>query len=73
MGRNNLFAYLMQKQVLRFNNEPFQEFMSRGYFKVIEQSYRVNGIEKINNKTLVTQKGIDYIAKLLTGDGYVTN
>lgn len=73
MGRNNLFEYLKRKDVLRYNNEPYQAHVSSGYFKVIEQSYQVGDCIKINRKTMATSKGIRFIAKLLLKDGYVKN
>ncbi len=73
MGRNNLFQYLRAKGVLRYNDEPYQKYVDSGYFKIIKQSYKVNGKDRINRKTMTTQKGIDYIVKLLLGDGYECN
>lgn len=73
MGRNNIFKYLQSKEILRYNDEPYQRFVDAGYFKIIKQSYVVNGKDKINRKTMTTQKGLDYITKLLLGDGYECN
>lgn len=73
MGRNNLFQYLRSKEILRYNDEPYQKYVDNGCFKIIKQSYKVNGEERINKKTMTTQKGIDYIVKLLLGDGYECN
>jgi phage antirepressor YoqD-like protein len=73
MGRNNLFKYLQSKEILRYNDEPYQRFVDSGYFKIIKQSFVVNGKDKINRKTMTTQKGLDYITKLLLGDGYECN
>ena len=36
-GRNTLFKILREEKVLRENNEPYQEFCDRGYFRVIER------------------------------------
>lgn len=73
MGRNNLFEYLKRKDVLRYNNEPYQHHVNSGYFKVIEQSYQAGDCVRINRKTMCTSKGIQYIAKLLMKDEYVKN
>jgi phage antirepressor YoqD-like protein len=64
-GRNNTFIFLRGCKVLRSNNEPYQEFVDRGYFKIIMQKYLVNGEWKLNPKTLVSSKGLDYIRKLI--------
>lgn len=73
MGRNNLFEYLKDKKILRYNNEPYQQYVDTAYFKSIEQTVKIDGYIIINNKTMVTQKGINYIAKLLLEDGYAVN
>jgi len=64
MGRNNLFSLLRDKKVFDRNNIPYQQFVDSGYFRVLEQKYTVpNGETKINIKTMVFQKGIDFIRK----------
>ena len=73
MGRNKLFEYLRDRNVLRYNNDPYQRYVDSGYFKMIEQTVKTGDYTIINNKTMVTQKGLDFIAKLLKGDGYVEN
>lgn len=73
MGRNNLFEYLKDKKILRFNNEPYQTYVDAKYFKVVRETFTRSGYEGIYNKTMVTQKGVDYIGKLLTEDGYERN
>lgn len=65
-GRNNLFELLRNKKILMNNNQPYQKFVDCGYFRVIEQKYtKPNGDTAINIKTLVYQKGVNYIKKLL--------
>jgi len=66
MGRNNLFAFLRDKKVLMDKNIPYQKHVDSGYFRVIEQEYsKPDGSNHINIKTLVYQKGVDFILKLL--------
>lgn len=65
IGRNNLFKLLRDKKILQSNNQPYQEYIDRGYFRVIEQRWTTaNGDIKISIKTLVYQKGLDYIRKV---------
>lgn len=65
-GRNNLFELLRQKKILQSNNIPYQQYVDREYFRVLEQKYTTpKGETKINIKTLVFQKGVDYIRKLV--------
>ena len=65
-GRNRLFEFLRNKKVLMTNNIPYQKYVDCGYFRVIEQKFsKPNGDTAINIKTLVYQKGINFIKKLL--------
>ena len=65
MGRNKLFKFLRDRKILDRNNMPYQEYVDRGYFRVIEQRYNTNnGDIKITFTTLVYNKGIEYIRKL---------
>ncbi|MBA1335903.1 MAG: hypothetical protein HPY66_1721 [Firmicutes bacterium] len=65
IGRNILFKVLRDRKILMYNNTPYQEYIDRGYFKVVEKPIIMGG-EAINKpQTLVTSKGVDYIAKLL--------
>lgn len=66
MGRNKLFAFLRGKKVLMRDNQPYQEFVDRGYFRVVEQKWsEPDGTVRVSFKTLVFQKGLDYIRRLL--------
>ena len=72
IGRNNLFKILREERILQPNDNPDQEYRDRGYFRVVEQRYdKPYGEVGINIKTLVFQKGIDFIRKLLINKGYV--
>lgn len=66
VGRNKLFEILRQERILMRNNQPYQTFVDRGYFRVVEQKYtKPNGETHINIKTLVYQRGLDFIRKTL--------
>ena len=65
IGQNKLFAFLREKKILDRQNIPYQEYIDRGYFRIVEQKYEVHGEVRINIKTLVFQKGIDWIRKQL--------
>ena len=70
--RNKLFDILRTQKVLMSDNVPYQKYVDAGYFRVIEQKWTgKDGMPQISYKTLVYQKGIDYIRKLLEKDGYV--
>lgn len=66
IGRNKLFEILRDNGILQQNNQPYQTYIDRGYFRVVEQKFEPTpGEIRINIKTLVFQKGIDYIRKIL--------
>jgi phage antirepressor YoqD-like protein len=67
LGRNNLFEALRNKGVLMNNNEPYQKYVDAGYFRVIESTFTTpDGTTHINRKTVVFQKGLAYIRKVVT-------
>ena len=65
-GRNNLFEFLRDNKVLDRWNVPYQRYVDNGWFRVIEQHYQKNGEPIVTTKTLVYQKGVDGIKKLIS-------
>lgn len=66
MGRNKLFKLLREKGVLMKDNIPYQEYIDKGYFRTIEQKYtKPDGTTHIYIKTLVYQKGLDFLRKII--------
>jgi phage antirepressor YoqD-like protein len=69
-GRNKVFELLRDRQILRYNNESYQQYVERGYFKTIEQMFEnPYGETMINRKTMVSQRGLDFIRKIIAGAG----
>ena len=71
IGRNKLFDFLRNEKILQMDNQPYQRYIDAGYFRTIEQRYTVNDEVRINIKTLVYQKGLDYIRKKYNERYYV--
>lgn len=70
IGRNRLFEFLRNKNILQPDNIPYQKYIDSGYFRVIETKFTIpSGETKISLKTLVLQKGVAYINKLLKEAG----
>ena len=69
MGRNKLFAFLRENKILNRRNEPYQEYVDKGYFRQIETSWEHNGTTHINLKTVVFQKGLDFIRQTISKKG----
>ena len=63
IGRNKLFEFLRKEKILQRDNQPYQKYVDLGYFRTIEQKYTVGDEVRINIKTLIYQKGLDYIRK----------
>ncbi len=66
LGRNKIFNILRENKILRINNQPYQEYVDRGCFKLIEQVYTTTYNDtRISYKTVISQKGLDYIKKVI--------
>lgn len=68
VGRNNLYKILKARKVLMADNIPYQQYIERGYFKVVESYYMAGDNKVITKTTYVKQKGVDYIRKLLSSE-----
>lgn len=67
LGRNKIFELLRNKKILQNNNQPYQKYVDAGYFRIIESRYVLaNGETKISLKTVVFQKGLDFIRKAVS-------
>jgi len=65
-GRTTLFKKLREKKVLRKSNQPYQRYIDSGYFRVVESTWTDDkGDSHVHFKTVVYQKGLDYIKKIL--------
>jgi len=70
-GRNKVLVFCRECGLLRnrpgtpAHNEPYQRYMDQGLFEVVVQPYTANGKEHMGTKTVLTQKGLEYIRKLL--------
>lgn len=65
LGRNKMFAFLRYHKILMLNNDPYQKYVDAGYFRSIQSTWidKSNG-RHIYFKTVVFQKGIEFIAKI---------
>lgn len=71
VGRNKLFEILRNEHILKSDNLPYQEYIDRGYFRVIQSKWTDKYLQpQISYKTLVYQKGMNYIDKKLNELGY---
>ena len=70
IGRNKLYKFLRDKDVLMEDNIPYQRYVDAGYFKLTEKHYMSGDDSIVSTSTYVKQKGVDYIRKLLQKDGY---
>ena len=72
IGRNDLYKLLRIKFILMRrgvnHNLPFQKYIDNGYFKVIENHFKQGFHTNITTKPMVTQKGLEYLTKLVKND-----
>lgn len=67
IGRTRLFEFLRDEKILMGNNQPYQRYIDSGYFRIIESSYsKPDGSTHISFKTVVYQKGVDFIRRKLS-------
>lgn len=64
-GRNTLFKKLRELKILDQYNLPYQKYIDRGYFRVVQVAKEVKGKVRIYPKTVVYQKGLDFIRKVV--------
>lgn len=66
IGRNKIFEILREHKILDRKNIPYQKYIDMGYFRTVETSYsKPSGDTCINIKTVVFQKGLDFIRKVI--------
>lgn len=65
IGRNRLFEFLREKKIFNDCNIPYQKYIDQKYFLVTETKFQKNNENHISFKTLVFQKGINFIIKQL--------
>ena len=68
IGRNRLFEYLRKNKILMSNNIPYQTYMTRQWFDVIETTKQTAYGSKVFSKVLVTGKGQIGIVEMLRKD-----
>ena len=68
IGEKRLFAKLRFLKMLDNNNIPLQNYMERGYFKVIRQPYKKGVVNHVYLKVLITPRGQNYIEELLVNE-----
>ena len=71
IGRNKLFEFLKNEGILDGRNIPYQRYVDAGYFRAVETRYLLpSGDYATYSKTVVYQKGVDFIRKRLIKKGY---
>lgn len=68
VGRNRLFKWMRDKGYLRQNNEPYQQYIDSGFFKVKEGAKQNQYGSKLFTVTLITGKGQIYFAEKLRNE-----
>lgn len=61
IGRNRLFRWLRENEILMSDNLPYQKYIDRGYFAVKESVFETGSMTKTYQQTYVTGKGQQFI------------
>jgi hypothetical protein len=64
-GRNTMYEKLRDKLILNKQNVPYQQYLSRDLFK-LHAKKRSKQFYKLDYVTIVTEKGLEFIRKILT-------
>ena len=65
IGRNRLFRWLRENEILMSGNLPYQKYIDRGYFAVKESVFEIDSFTKTYQQTFVTGKGQQFIISKL--------
>ena len=66
MGEKNLFKWLRESSYLMSDNKPYQRYIDRGYFEVVEKTCDIDeSRSKSYTQTLITPKGQGYLSNKL--------
>ena len=65
MNQLRLLEVLRAKKVLQPNDMPYQEFIDKNYFQVVEHTKAQNGEREVRYTVIVFKTGINFIRKLL--------
>lgn len=68
LGRNKLFKWLRSKNILKDNNIPYQDYINRGYFEVVEVKKETIYGTKVFPKTVITGKGQIWVIEKLRAE-----
>lgn len=68
-GRNILLALLRDKDILDKKNQPYQQYVDRGYLKFKE--IYVEKTDKLAFQPLISQRGLNWLIKKLIEWGYL--
>ncbi len=69
-GRNRIYELLRNRDILQRDNQPYQTYVDRGYFRLIESRFtKPDGSTHISIKTVVYQKGLGFIRKVIDKEG----
>lgn len=65
IGRNRLIKWMKEKKIFKDNRTPYQQFINKGYFDVVETKKEAMYGTLVFPKTVVTGKGQLWIVEKL--------
>ncbi|WCL51460.1 phage antirepressor [Leptospira sp. GIMC2001] len=71
LGSIGLFRFCRKNRFIMKNNEPYQEFLQKGYFKQVILAFeKTHGESSSYKKTVFTGKGLQFISEKLKEAGF---
>jgi len=64
-GPRKFRQWMRDNKILRLDGTPYQDYMRRGYFVVIEKAIDIGHAYKLHAQTYVTGKGLQYLQRKL--------
>jgi phage antirepressor YoqD-like protein len=71
IGHIRLYRILRNLKIFQSNNIPYQRHIDEGHFVVKQSVFVVNGEKQVQLTTLATPKGVEYLRRRLTKEGYL--
>lgn len=64
VGEKRLFAKMRSLRMIDNDNVPYQQYMQKGYFKIIREAYNKGPVKHVYLKILITPRGQNYLEDL---------
>lgn len=71
----DIIDYLCRKKIIfrdkKGKLQGYSNYINKGYIKIVQDTYKVNGINKFDYRAVITLKGVDKLLKMIKKDFYI--